>query len=393
LCREAKSWPKLIGEEEEEGEEEGRKKIRTVIEGGEGEEEEEESRTVFTTHTGMGKPVSDRVKNRLRIQTLLELRYSVSRIMKTVGCDKKTVTLWKRRFEEGSSEQDRQHPGRPKKIDPELCKQLVKRVSGHRGRSTRKSAAWLRTKGVPVSHVTVSNTLAAEGLFPYHRRKQPKVTEAHRNARIAFANRFMGHNWTRTLMTDETQVSLIETPNSKNDIVWLPRGADIPTVDQDAYARTLRFWAGASAQGRTRLFFFDGNLDGEQYRDILRRALPEMKSIFRRRRWTFQHDGAPAHTARETDDWLQEHVPNYIPSGPGGQWPAKSPDLNWIENLWGIMKAKVGEGNPVTSLEALKRRLISIWSNIPDETLTTCAQSMPQRLADVIRTRGQPLNY
>jgi hypothetical protein len=208
---------------------------------------------------------------------------------------------------------------------------------------------------------------------------------------VAFAKKFKDHNWTQTLMTDETQVSLVSTPNSKNDIIWLPKGADIPTVDQDNYAKTLRFWAGASARGRTKLYFFHGNLDGESYRNILKKALPEMKAIFGSRRWTFQHDGAPAHTAQETDDWLEQHLPNHIPSGAGGEWPAKSPDLNWIENIWGIMKQKVSEGHPCTSLDALKKRLISAWTSIADDTLKNCAASMPKRLADVVRTYGKPL--
>jgi transposase len=343
---------------------------------------------------GMGKPVPDQVKKRLQIQTLLQLGWSFDRISKKVGCSRQTVLTWKRRFAEGSSEQDQPRSGRPRKLTPALCKQLTKRVSGHRGRSTRRSAAWLRaTKGVSVSRKTVARALTEANLFPYHRRKQPKLTAAHRAARVDFAKKFKSHNWVRTLMTDETQVSLVARPNSKNDVIWLPKGADVPTVDQDNYAQTLRFWAGASAQGRTKLYFFDGDLDGLAYRNILTNSLPDMKSIFGSRPWTFQHDGAPAHTAKETNDWLKSHVPSYIASGTSGVWPAKSPDLNWIENLWAIMKQRVDEGNPPKDVGGLKRQLTRIWTNIPDDTLKNCADSMPKRLAEVVRNRGAPLNY
>lgn len=97
---------------------------------------------------GMGKPVPLFVKKRLRIQTLLGLQWSESRIAKEVSCSDKTVKRWKKRFEQGESEQDRARPGRPPKLTPNLCHQLKRRVSQHRGRSIRKTAKWLKSKRV-----------------------------------------------------------------------------------------------------------------------------------------------------------------------------------------------------------------------------------------------------
>jgi hypothetical protein len=157
-------------------------------------------------------------------------------------------------------------------------------------------------------------------------------------------------------------------------------------------APTLRFWAGASAKGLTRLHFFNGNLDGNGYRKILTDARPEFAKIFGSRSWTFQHDGAPAHSAKKTNDWLRANVPGFISSGPGGDWPAQSPDLNWIENIWGVLAAKCSEGEIPKSIEALKRRLVKAWASIPSETFVNCAKSMPNRLAQVVRNKGAPLD-
>ena len=43
--------------------------------------------------------------------------------------------------------------------------------------------------------------------------------------------------------------------------------------------------------------------------------------------WCFQYDGASAHKPKSTNKWLEEHVPEHITSGPNGDWPANSPDL------------------------------------------------------------------
>ena len=47
----------------------------------------------------------------------------------------------------------------------------------------------------------------------------------------------------------------------------------------------------------------------------------------------FQQDGAPAHTARVTQEWLHANCPEIIEKD---QWPPNSPDLNPLDyHVWG----------------------------------------------------------
>ncbi len=61
---------------------------------------------------------------------------------------------------------------------------------------------------------------------------------------------------------------------------------------------------------------------------------PSADQLFKDADLIFQQDLAPAHTAKSTKSWLNDHGVGVL------DWPANSPDLN-IENLRGIVKRKM----------------------------------------------------
>ena len=75
-------------------------------------------------------------------------------------------------------------------------------------------------------------------------------------------------------------------------------------------------------------------------------------------------------------------------------WPARSPDLNPIENLWGILAQNVFKnGRQYQSVLELKIEIERQWNEINDDILKNLINSMPQRIFQVINNSGGATKY
>ena len=56
--------------------------------------------------------------------------------------------------------------------------------------------------------------------------------------------------------------------------------------------------------------------------------------------WVLQEDNDPKHTSKWAKQWRQQKNVTRM------DWPAQSPDLNPIENIWAVMKVRVAQRKP-----------------------------------------------
>jgi transposase len=135
-----------------------------------------------------------------------------------------------------------------------------------------------------------------------------------------------------------------------------------------------------SGSGTGPLHRCTGNVNAHVYRDIL-----ELHQHYFHGKKMVQ-DNAPCHRAHLVTDWMSAHNMDLLP------WPAYSPDLNPIENLWSAMKSRV-QGQQFPTKDALWSALEALWNAFSTNFVRLYIDSMPRRISAVIAAKGGSTIY
>jgi hypothetical protein len=147
-------------------------------------------------------------------------------------------------------------------------------------------------------------------------------------------------------------------------------------------------WGEMSSLGKTRLAFLEGNQDAFDYQQTLTTHLFEFVDGVHEGDYVFQHDNASIHRARATKNFLVDL------SIPTIDWPSLSPDMNPIENLWGIMARRVYKNaRQYSSVGELKTAILGVWDEISVNLLAKLTSSMFGRCLAVVRSKDNKIAY
>lgn len=233
--------------------------------------------------------------------------------------------------------------------------------------------------------------LVEAGLYGRRPAKKPWISKKNVAARLKFSNdhlNWTADNWKKVLWSDESKFNLVN--NDGKGYVRRPKNQRFnhkyttPTVKFGG--GNIMVWGSFSWHGIGPLYLINDKMDQIQYREILQKEmLPYAKNNLPKG-WVFMHDNDPKHTAKVVKAWLGKNKVRCL------DWPAQSPDLNPIENLWGEVERRLC-GQKFNNKDALFQAVNNIWNSLPTELIHKLVESLPRRCQAVINAKGYATKY
>ena len=195
--------------------------------------------------------------------------------------------------------------------------------------------------------------------------------------------------------TDEKMFYLSLPVNTQNNRVWSSgRKRDVKPerllVQRAKFSTHVMVSAGVCYGGKSRLHFVDekAKVNTQYYVNNLLPKLFEDSNDLLGNQFIFQQDGAPAHTSRQTQEWIAQNSPDFISKD---QWPPNSPDLNPLDyHIWGAMLHKYQQLSPKpANKEQLKHALQTIWDELPQDSINKAILAFRKRLRACVSVDGK----
>lgn len=260
------------------------------------------------------------------------------------------------------------------------------------GAKGSSSAAQIKfTLSLPITKRRVQQLLSSSEHLQYRKFKQaPPLTALHLSTRLNWARErhaWTSGQWAHVVFSDEKKWNL-DGPDGFA-YYWhdLRKEERILSRRQNGGGGVM-IWAAFCETGFSEIAFLGGNQNAQMYTETLENYLVPFANAKFTGAWTFQQDNASIHTAHVARNWFSSKNITVMP------WPAKSPDLNPIENVWGILSRRVyKDGRQFSSVLELKQCILQEWGALTQNFASKLVQSMTKRCRQVLERGGKKTDY
>ena len=218
---------------------------------------------------------------------------------------------------------------------------------------------------------------------------KPPLTAQHKKDRFDMELKHVTwtEEWQTVIFSDEKKFNLDGPDGYK--YYWHSADSSKVTFSKRVQGGgSVMIWIGFSYQVKTPAVFIHETMNSEFYVKVLRKNLLPLGRSIMNENFIFQQDNAPCHRAKNTIEWFEKVGIDVL------EWPARSPDLNPVENLFGMLALAVyGSGKQYSSTNELKISIERAWSMIPESALKNLIDSMQKRMLAVLKSSGDSINY
>ncbi|EYC34439.1 hypothetical protein Y032_0001g415 [Ancylostoma ceylanicum] len=313
--------------------------------------------------------------------------------------DPRTVRRAISRFRDTGGITDRPRSGRPRTAVVRKNVEIIrKRIGRNPKRSMRKMAEDLKISDRSVRRI-VQGKLNCRS---YRLQKCQALTSENKHKRVeicrALLERAADGRHLKFVFSDEKLFTVQAFHNRQNDRILSESMEEANRngrlVPKKAHPQSDMVASFITSDGNSPLIFVDSGvkINRQNYLDdvLKKHLIPWLHSHFGDRPYTFQQDGAPAHTAKMVQEWCRANLSDFIAAE---EWPPCSPDLNPLDySIWSILEAKACATSH-SSVGSLKAALLKAWEDIDLEYLRRTVDAFPHRLRECIRREGDHIEH
>ena len=281
----------------------------------------------------------------------------------------------------------RRRTGRPKKLSDIAKRRLIREAEkGKMGSQQLVKTLQLTIKGSRVRQI-----LSGVPHLRYKRiQRTPAMQPRHEKARVDWCMEKVTWNaemWSTVVWSDEKKFNL-DGPDGlaykwhdlRKEKQWFSK--------RHTGGGSVMVWAAFAGTQKSALAILEGKKDRYKYIETLEDYLLPFTDNHLPLTWIFMQDGAPCHRALDVKTWFKENGIRIL------DWPAYSPDLNPIENLWGIIVRHVyANQRQFETVETLIDAITECWDSLSSDCLKKLSSSMQNRCIKVLQNKGKKIDY
>lgn len=335
------------------------------------------------------------MKQTQAIADLLHAGVSPTDIARQLQIARSTIYKIKKKLECGETLDRKPGSGRPRSARIKgVIKRVKQRIRANPVRSIRKMASDLDVSVTSMRRIVKSDLKMKSRA----RVKVPLLTEAQKATRLqrskVLINDMKHAAPGRTILFSDEKIFTVDVCNNRRNDRWIGNDpANVP--DAVKYTNSTKHPASVMVFG---LVASDGKkmppvfipsgvrINTEAYLKILSAEVkPWVEANYPEGNYVFQQDGAPAHTAKKTQKWLDENLADYWRKE---MWPPQSPDLSPLDySIWAtVEESACKKSHP--SVKALQNSIARAWAKMTSAYIQRTCRAFRKRLEAVVADMG-----
>ena len=279
--------------------------------------------------------------------------------------------------------------GRKPKLNSAFKLRLKRQIAIMKKKGERVNCRKLLDEcNIPSSRFTVARYLKQQDMLYKKIKKTLPLKPLDKAKRAELGKTWLAknHPWERTIFSDEKWFSL-DGPDDWQTFVYQNEKIFHPRHQKKGGG--VMVWAMVLPNGLLSYRILDRDFKSGKYIELLcQTVVPICKLNYGNTFW-FQQDNSRIHTARVVKDWMADAKFPVI------EWPARSPDLNLMENIWKLLQDVIYDRSPITSLnelkEEIKKGFLHLNSN-KRSIIINLYDTFRSRLIELIVNKGNQIN-